>query len=168
MRVHKISTTTRQQKVLTIRPPKTPSIEILLQLSKYVSTENFDLAKFDGDSRMPRPEQTLNPPPPASAVIENSFVLLARPKSECLPVPGAAHVVQANMARRAPVCVHGIGPLASPPAPSRPRAAAVSGHHRPGSRGLGSYEQKLHLSVASVSPSYAWQSLSQSHTRIHW
>jgi hypothetical protein len=43
MRVHKISTR-RQQKVLTIRPPKTPSIEILLQLSKYVSIENFDLA----------------------------------------------------------------------------------------------------------------------------
>jgi len=32
-------------KRLTIRPPKTPSIEILLQLSKYVCTENFDFAK---------------------------------------------------------------------------------------------------------------------------
>jgi hypothetical protein len=68
MRVHKISTTTRQQKVLTIRPPKTPSIEILLQLSKYVSTENFDLAKFDGDSRMSHPTPGTEPEPTATSV----------------------------------------------------------------------------------------------------
>lgn len=35
---------------LTIRPPKTPSIEILVQLSKYVLTENFDFAKSPIDA----------------------------------------------------------------------------------------------------------------------
>jgi len=35
---------------LTIRPPKTRSTKILLQLSKYMWPENFDFAKSPGDA----------------------------------------------------------------------------------------------------------------------